>query len=428
MGTVNVKVEGVDCYYDSVKVLKGVTFSARSGEFIGILGPNGSGKTTLLKSISRALKPRVGRILLDDLDVYLIKSTEAARKMAVVPQDTQVTFDFTALDIVMMGRNPHLDRFKVEDEEDLAIAKETMKLTGTWHLAERPINELSGGERQRIVIARALAQHPQVLLLDEPTTHLDINHQIELMDLLKTLCRERGLTILSIFHDFNLATRYCDSALLLSRGHIVAIGSLEEVLSRRNIEEVFEVKAVTKRNPITGILYVLPITTTKVNTVKPTGMKVHLICGGGSGASLMRELVEHGYRVTAGVVNTLDTDCEAASALEIPLVSEAPFSPISEEAHKANLAMVEAAAVVVVSYAPIGYGNLRNLEAAKESLKQGKTTILLEEVPIEERDFTRGEATRLYRELRDEGALIARNVESALSFIQGSTPQKGLNI
>ena len=198
-------VDGVDCYYGSVKVLKNVRFSVKERDFVGILGPNGSGKTTLLRSIGRTLKPHKGVILLNDVDIYTLKSAEVAREMAVVPQDTVVTFNFTALDVVLMGRNPYLSRFQTESEKDVAIARKAMELTNAWHLAGRPVNQLSGGERQRVIIARALAQEPEILLLDEPTVHLDINNQLEIMDLLKGLCIKRGLIVLAVFHDFNLA-------------------------------------------------------------------------------------------------------------------------------------------------------------------------------------------------------------------------------
>ncbi|HDQ06146.1 MAG TPA: ABC transporter ATP-binding protein, partial [Candidatus Bathyarchaeota archaeon] len=237
-------IDGVDCSYGSVDVLKDVNFGVESGEFLGILGPNGSGKTTLLRSISRVLQPQKGTILIDDKDIYGMKSVDVAKQLAVVPQETPVTFDFTALEVVLMGRNPHMPRFKMESKEDLAIAKNSMELTRTWEFADRPVTELSGGERQRVIIARALTQEPQILLLDEPTTHLDISNQLEIMDLIKHLCETKKLLIIAVFHDFNLAARYCDSLILLKDGKIVAVGKSDETLTNENIRKVFSVDTI----------------------------------------------------------------------------------------------------------------------------------------------------------------------------------------
>jgi iron complex transport system ATP-binding protein len=408
-------VNGVDCYYGSVKVLENVHLSVKEGDFVGVLGPNGSGKTTLLRSISRTLKPHRGVILLNDVDVYALKSVEVAKQMAVVPQDTLTAFNFTALDIVLMGRNPHLSRFQMESEKDVAVARKAMELTNMWHLAERPINELSGGERQRVIIARALAQEPKVLLLDEPTVHLDISNQLEIMDLLKELCLKKGLIVLAVFHDFNLASRYCDSAILLNSGKIVSVGDLDEVLTGENVRKVFQVEAVVKRHPITGSLYVIPVSAAKSPTTKK--FSVHLICGAGTGASLMKTLVERGYNVTAGALHVLDTDYETAQLLKIPVISEAPFSPITDETHKANLEMISKANAVVVAAVPFGYANLRNLEAAKGALKQGIPTFVIDEVPIKHRDFTKGEAEKLLSELKSKGAVFVGGQSQLLSLL-----------
>ncbi|MEM1901937.1 MAG: ABC transporter ATP-binding protein [Thermosphaera sp.] len=263
---VTLRICGVDCYYGSVKVLDNISFSINSGEFVGLLGPNGSGKTTLLRTISRSLRPRIGAVYLDEREIYGMKSQEVAKNIAVVPQGFNLNFDLTALDVVLMGRHPHISRFKFEGKEDLEIARKAMEMTNTWHLAERRVSELSGGERQRVMIARALAQEPKVLLLDEPTTYLDIKSQLEIMDLLRDLCIKNGLLVLAVFHDFNLAARYCDSIILLKDGKIVSIGSVDEVLTSKNIKEVFQVDVVVERHPLTGSLYVIPVSTPKRKT------------------------------------------------------------------------------------------------------------------------------------------------------------------
>jgi len=417
-------VDGIDCYYGSVKVLENMRFSVKERDFVGVLGPNGSGKTTLLRSISRTLKPHRGAILLNDVDVYTLKSVEAAKQMAVVPQDSVTAFNFTALDIVLMGRNPHLSRFQMESQKDIAIARSAMELTNTRHLSERPVNELSGGERQRVIIARALAQQPKVLLLDEPTVHLDINNQLEIMDLLKELCTKKRLIVLAVFHDFNLAARYCDSAILLNDGKIISVGDLNAVLTSKSIRKAFQVDTVVKKHPITNSLYIIPISMPKPSS--PRKLSVHLICGAGTGTTLMKILAQEGYNVTAGVLNVLDTDYETAQLLKIPVTSEAPFSPITKETHNANLEMMRKASAVVITAVPFGYANLRNLEAAKETLQRGIPTYIIEEVPFEQRDFTKGKAEKHLTELKSKGAIIVKNQNELLSLLNIS--QSKLNV
>jgi len=412
---VTLTIDGIDCSYGSVDVLKDVGFAVESGQFLGVLGPNGSGKTTLLKSISRVLKPQKGAIFIGDENVYKMKTVDVAKQMAVVPQSTPVSFDFTALEVVLMGRNPHMARFKMEGKKDLDIAKNSMQLTRTWEFADRPVNELSGGESQRVIIARALTQEPQILLLDEPTTHLDISNQLEIMDLIKHLCETKKLLIIAVFHDFNLAARYCDSIILLNDGKIVAIGKMNETLTSENVKKVFNVDTIVKKHPITGSLYVIPISRPIIQ--KQKSLLVHLICGGGTGSPVMKTLLDEGYRVTAGVLNLLDTDQETAQLLSVPTTNDAPFSSITNEAHKANLQMISKANVLVVTPTHFGEGNLRNLEAAETALKEGTPTILLENGPTEERDFTKGKATKYLTKLKNNGAITVKSISELVTFL-----------
>jgi len=381
-------VDGIECRYGSVKVLEDVSLSVKGGDFVGILGPNGSGKTTLLKSISRILKPHKGTILLNKADIYSLKSIDVAKQLAVVPQDTSIGFNFAVLDIVLMGRNPHMKRLQMESERDMAVARKVMNLTNIWHLAERPINELSGGEKQRVIIARALAQEPKILLLDEPLTHLDIVNQLEIMDLVKDLCIEEKLIILAVFHDFNLAARYCGSAIMLKKGKIFSVGNLADVLNSENIKSVFNVDAIVTKHLVTNSIFVIPLSPQN--------------------------------SVTAGVLNVLDTDFETAQFLKIPVTTEAPFSPITKKTHKANLTMISEASTVVLTSVPFGDGNLQNLEAALIAVKKGIPTFVIEEVPIERRDFTGGKARALLAELKNKGAEFVKDQNELLSLLNVS--------
>jgi len=412
---VNLRISGIDCYYGSTKALDNINFSVTEGEFLGILGPNGSGKTTALRAISRTLKPRAGTIFLDDKNIYDIENREVARTVAVVPQESISTFDFTTLDIVLMGRNPYIDRFRQESKEDLAIAKRVMELTNTWSFADRPVNELSGGEKQRVIIARALTQEPKILLLDEPTSHLDLSNQLEIMDLIEHLCETKKLLIVAVFHDFNLAARYCDSIILLKEGKIVAVGKSDETLTSENVRKVFNVDTIVKKHPVTGFLHVIPVS--RPLNQKQKTLSIHLISGCGTGSPVMKLLKDEGYFVTAGVLNLLDTDHEAAQLLNIPTVSEAPFSPITEEAHTANLKMISKAKAIVITPTQFGDGNLRNLEAAEKAMKEGIPIILLENGPDEKRDFTKGKATKYLTELKNNGAITVKSNKELLHVL-----------
>jgi len=410
---VSLDVNGVECRYGSIKILENVSLSMKEGDLVGVLGPNGSGKTTLLRSVSRTLKPHKGVILLNEKDIYSLKSIDVAKQMGVVLQDNTISFTFTALEVVLMGRSPHLSRFQMETANDMAIARKAMDLTNTWHLAARPINELSGGERQRVIIARALAQEPKVLLLDEPLTHLDIVNQLEIMDLVKSLCAKEGIIVMAVVHDLNLAARYCNYALLLKNGKVFAAGSLDKVLTNENIKSVFKVDAMVKKNVVTNSLYVIPLSPSKSLPAK--NCAIHLICGAGTGTEFMKIFLDQGYNVTAGVLNVLDTDFETAQFLNIPVASEAPFSPITDRTMKTNLAMIGKANFVVVSSVPFGYGNLQNLQAAKEALKKGVPVMMMDEVPIENRDFTNGQATAYMQELKSLGACFIKSQDELLT-------------
>jgi iron complex transport system ATP-binding protein len=423
---VKLKVLGIDFYYGSSKVLENISFSFEEGEIVGIIGPNGAGKTTLLKTISGLLKPHKGLVLIDDKYVHSMSEKELAKEFGMVRQDQPISFNFTALDIVLMGRNPYLGKFQLEGSKDFEIAKKAMEITGTWHLANRLISEVSGGERQKIILARALAQMPKVLLLDEPTLHLDINNQLEIMELLKELSIKKDLLIIMAIHDFNLAANYCKKLILLDKGKIVSIGRPEEVLTEDNIFKVFRVKVIRKKHPITNSLFIIPFQIYKEPSKKHT-LSVHLICGGGTGSSLMKELLDIGLNITTGVLNVLDSDLEIAELLKIPAVIDAPFSSISDEAYEENLRFIEKSDLIIVSDFPIGMGNLRNLEAVLQALKKKKMVIMLNNKPIEARDFTKGVAKELFNKIVEMGAILVKNIEEIKPIIKDFIRKNKIN-
>jgi len=236
--------EDISFSYREKPVLENVDLQIRKGEVIGILGPNGCGKTTLLKLLNRNLHPDGGRVLMEGTDLEEISKRRIARHIAVVPQSNEIRFAFTVRDIVSMGRMPFIDRFQGESGEDTRIVDEAMEKTNIKDFADRPINTMSGGERQRAIIARALAQRPEVILLDEPTLHLDINHQFEVLDLVKELSRKEGLTVVIVSHDLPMVVKYCDRMVLIHDHKVHAIGTPEEVLTKENMRTVFNIEAV----------------------------------------------------------------------------------------------------------------------------------------------------------------------------------------
>ncbi|RZN65063.1 MAG: ABC transporter ATP-binding protein [Candidatus Methanoliparum thermophilum] len=411
-------VKEIDVYYGDVKILEKINFSTKEGKLLGIIGPNGSGKTTLLKVISRILKPRVGTVLLDESDISKMRRDEIARKMAVVPQETSISFPFTAMEIVLMGRTPHLKRFENEGSKDFDIAKKCMKLTNCLELAERRIDELSGGELQKVVIARALAQEPKVLLMDEPTSHLDIKNQIEIMELMKRLTKEDRMIVIAVIHDLSMAYIYCDEVMLLKDGNIFSFGVPDEVLTSENIREAFCVQASVKKDPLTNSLSLVIPRKEKKRKIKEKGLlKIHIICGGGSGSTLMHSLNEK-YEVTAGVIHKFDTDFEVAKSFDIDVVSELPFSPISDEKFKENLNMIKRSDIVIMTDMPIGFGNIKNLYSAIYAIENKKEVLIIDETPIEERDFTNGEATEIFKRLRENGGIFLKDTHKLLNFLK----------
>jgi iron complex transport system ATP-binding protein len=240
-------------------VLTDVTFEVGRGRIVGLLGPNGSGKTTLLRILSGILRPASGRVALNGTDVGRLSHRERARRIAVVPQETHATFDFSVLDIVLMGRYPHLGAFELEGAADLEIAREALAATGTTAFESRQFATLSGGEKQRVVIASALAQASDLLLLDEPTASLDLGYQFEIAALLGRLNRTRGTTMVVSTHDLNLAAALCGEVVLLKHGRVLARGSTEEALTAPNIRALYDIDADVQFHTRAGHLTVVPI-------------------------------------------------------------------------------------------------------------------------------------------------------------------------
>lgn len=394
-------------YGDRV-VLRGVSLGVDAGEFVGLVGPNGSGKSTLLRVLSRTLRPRSGVVLLDGQPIDQLSAREVARRLAFVPQAEPVLFDFTVREVVLMGRHPHVRGLAGEREDDFNATTRGMAATDTLHLADRSVAALSGGEHRRVLIARALAQSAPTILLDEPTAHLDITHQADLLQLLRRLADREGAALLAALHDINLAAEFCDRIVLLRDGEVMAEGRPEAVLTEDALERTYGAPLALSRNPISGrpVVHCGPA---PVDACPAHRGSVHVVCGGGTGLTILSDLCRRGYRVTAGVLNRHDTDAASAEALGLQMAMEAPFSPIGPEARSACAALMREADAIVVAEAPFGRGNLANLELALEARRAGKPVLLLASTPIAARDFAEGRAQRLWKELLEAGAVELRD-------------------
>ncbi len=243
--------------YSKTEVLTGIGFRLEPGEVLGVVGPNGAGKSTLIKLLTRILKASQGKIFIDNQDIKTYPRLKLAQKLAVVPQATDLPEAFTAQEIIMMGRTPHLGFLKSESQKDIEIVERIMRHTHVWQFAARTIHSLSGGEKQRVLLARALVQEPSYLLLDEPTNHLDLRYQVEVLRYVQTEVK-KGLGALVVLHDLNLAARSCDRILVLHKGQIVAEGKPEEVLRENLIQEVYQAQVSVFQQPNSNHTVVLP--------------------------------------------------------------------------------------------------------------------------------------------------------------------------
>jgi iron complex transport system ATP-binding protein len=246
------KIESFSCGYPGRFVLSDISFEIEKGQFVGIIGPNGSGKTTLFKGISGELTTLQGSSILNGKQIQKMSLREKAQNIAIVTQNIEVG-NMTVEEYVLMGRMPYQRQFQFfETREDIVIAEKYMALTGVSDLRDKNMNALSGGEQQLAGIARALTQEPQLLLLDEPTSHLDITHQVQILNLIRRLSENLGLTVLMIIHDLNLAGEYCDSLIMMQKGRLRKMGNPHEVLNYIDIEAVYDTVVITRTNPVSG--------------------------------------------------------------------------------------------------------------------------------------------------------------------------------
>ncbi|OVE74857.1 ABC transporter [bacterium E08(2017)] len=407
--------EKVSAGYKEANILNDISFSIPKGSFSGVIGPNGSGKTTLLRTATGMIKPSSGTVRLFGSDVSSISADKRASLIGVVPQSLEVPMAFTAEEIVMIGRTASLGRWGQPDKKDRQIAERSMVYTDVIDIRHKLFTELSGGERQRVVVAMVLTQQPEIILLDEATSHLDINHRLEIMQIVERLNTEQNTTIIMVSHDLDLAAEFCGHLLLLNKGHLHSDGPPSEVLSESILRKVYDCDITVSRDASSGSLNIIP-TRRLAPEHSGRGKKIHIIAGGGCCDELMRRLSICEYSLTCGVLNEQDSDADIAAALDISTILEKPFSPISNNAIRIANDVVSNTNAVVISEAPFGSGNLANLELAEAALELGKPVFI--KTNIQHRDYTPGKAaTEKVKQMIEKGASEWTTIAELLTLL-----------
>jgi iron complex transport system ATP-binding protein len=359
----SIDVTDLSICFGDLPVLDAVSLDIEAGELVGLVGPNGAGKTTLLRAISGALSPDAGTVRIQGTDVHGLDSRASSQFVAVVPQNTALSFSFPVRDVVAMGRHPHRSRFAPPSDADRQAVERALDRTGTAAFADRPIDELSGGQRQRVVLARAIAQETPVLLLDEPTASLDVNHQVEMLSLVRSLVDD-GRTVVAAIHDLDLAARYCDRLALLADGAIRTVGPPEEVLAAETVSAVFDTTAAVTANPVTDT----PSVTTLSNAAADPGTReerddrdlhpeqsdslpgrVHVIGSGRTAAAVLVRLATAGIDVSVGPVPERAVVTQVTRQHDVDVLSVEPFTPISSAVRAKLENFVRTADVVVLA-------------------------------------------------------------------------------
>ncbi|MCA1917751.1 ABC transporter ATP-binding protein [Methanospirillum hungatei] len=408
------EISDLSAGYDENDILQEISLLVREKSFVGVIGPNGSGKSTFMQVLARSLPVRDGDIILlgDPLQSYSYR--DFGVKVGYVPQESDIKFKYPVYEVVMMGRNPHIERFRPPSDADHEAVRRALQQTGTLELADRPITALSGGERQRVMIARVLAQDPVLLLLDEPFAHIDIHHQYELIRIIRDASREKR-AVIGVFHDINLAAAYCDDLVLMHNGRIRAYGKPEEVLTTELIHEVFRIRPVIDINPTTGTPFVYVEEDLKESDAHT--LRIHLISGGGTGSYLISLLSRSGYSLSCGVLAENDSDCMMARKYGIPTLAEPPFSRLSFEMEEKLAELVLSADVVIVTSMPVGWGNYPNIRVLQQIDPKKIICILPSSEPTIP-DFTGGVATDTIKKLLSNGALSISSPGELLEILQ----------
>ena len=353
--------------YGTKTVVQGINLDMLRGQFVCLLGPNGSGKTTILRTLSRLLSPLKGSVYLKGRMLRDLSPHELAGSMAVVLTERLTPGLITAFEFVALGRYPYTDLLGRLSREDIRKIRECLHLVNADDIANRYFNELSDGERQKVVFARALAQEPEVIILDEPTIHLDLKHRIELMSILRDSCREKGITVIVSLHDVDLALKIAELVILVKDGGIMACGPPDEILKGDTVTRLYDLECA-RFNSMLGTIDLVG---------NANGIRVFVVAGGGTGTPIYRILSRNGLEVLTGVIHENDIDYHVAWTIGAQVIGEEPFREIGDARLRDSFALLEKADHVIDSGFPVGLSNSRNLELVHKGLKEGKSVYTL---------------------------------------------------
>lgn len=361
-------VRDVDVELGGQQILDAVSADVTDGHLVGVVGPNGAGKSTLLRAMNGVIDPAAGTVLVDEEAVHELPSKAASRRIASVPQEGHVGFEFTVRETVEMGRHPHVPRFGTDDDPE--AVDRAMARAEVAQFADRDVTSLSGGEKQRVLLARALAQETPVLLLDEPTASLDVNHQIRTLELVRGLADDADRAVVAAIHDLDLAARYCDELVLVSDGRVLDSGPPADVLAPAAIREAFDARVAVGTDPTTGEPTVTPLP----DSVDTLDKHVHVLGGGDAATPLLRELADTGATVTVGPVVDCDLDLETARRFGFEATTVAPFTaPDGAVRSRAEEQVQQADAVVVAAAAADRGPNPALCDAASDVFTVGES-------------------------------------------------------
>ena len=356
----------IDVGYQNKAVISGVDIHAMKGQVICLLGPNGAGKSTILRTLSGLLAPVSGTVEISGTDIKNMKKKALAQKLSLVLTDSVAPALTTVYQLLALGRTPYTDFLGRLSEEDRAIIEESLEVVGASNLRERFYCELSDGEKQKVMIARALVQEPELIILDEPTSHLDIKHKVEVIRVLQKLSNERHITCILSLHDIDLALKGCQTVLLVHKGQVVAQGTPEDVVKDGMIQQLYEIHDA-KYNERYG----------SIELKGCDRNDIFIIGGNCTGTKLYRALSRKGFGLTSGVIHQNDGDYPIAASICSQVVGEKPFEPVSTEAFEQARKLMEGAEYVIDSGFPVGSGNRENLHLMEEAVKLHKTVFSL---------------------------------------------------